>query len=452
MCIDTHDLPLQPGLAIDEIEKRLMASAERYQREERRLSYYLLDVQTRNLFFERGFSSIYDFAMELVGLSRRKTQYLLFIARKLAKLPAIADAFDTGEIGWTKVREILKVATPDTQGEWLDKANKLKNRELEKLVRKQAPSEAFATLRISLPEGMMNLWVECETIAERDAESELEPWQVLEQMMAEYLSTYAASTKELLSARQETEDEKGIVWEVRQQVVDRDDGQCQFPGCSMRAQLGLHHIQFRSRGGDHSPENLITLCAAHHTLVHQHICGVKGQAPNNLTWKGPFLDKWSSGPEQKDPKKDNEVLVRTVETEDTENLEPLPSETSVEEGDPRTSITSAQDEDKNQDDKQDWATKEVAAIFDGPGLSRNKEELTIWSHDVFSDWCDQKRREIRKKRRFGKGYQKPLPELDKRGGREHVFAEKTNAHPKKDVQMVPGMRHSREESPRPEPV
>ena len=85
MCCLDSELSLEPGLDIQEIEKRLVATAARYDREERYIAYYLLEVENRNL---------------------------------------------------------------------------------------------------------------CEEIAERQAEQTLEPWQVLEQMMAEYLSTYAAAEKE----------------------------------------------------------------------------------------------------------------------------------------------------------------------------------------------------------------------------------------------------------------
>lgn len=34
--------------------------------------------------------------------------------------------------------------------------------------------------------------------------------------------------------------------------------------------LHLHHINYRSAGGDHSSDNLITLCGQHHELVHSN--------------------------------------------------------------------------------------------------------------------------------------------------------------------------------------
>ncbi|HYB76754.1 MAG TPA: HNH endonuclease [Candidatus Bathyarchaeia archaeon] len=50
------------------------------------------------------------------------------------------------------------------------------------------------------------------------------------------------------------------------QVLERDNWRCQ--ACGGMSNLEVHHIDFRSRGGDDSEENLITLCAACHT--HRH--------------------------------------------------------------------------------------------------------------------------------------------------------------------------------------
>lgn len=56
---------------------------------------------------------------------------------------------------------------------------------------------------------------------------------------------------------------------VRQQVLDRDNRQCQVCGTTRENALQLHHIQYRSHGGSHEQWNLVTLCATHHDAVHQ---------------------------------------------------------------------------------------------------------------------------------------------------------------------------------------
>jgi 5-methylcytosine-specific restriction endonuclease McrA len=53
---------------------------------------------------------------------------------------------------------------------------------------------------------------------------------------------------------------------LRQQVLRRDGWRCQF--CGARANLEVHHQQFRSHYGNDSEENLITLCASCHEQKH----------------------------------------------------------------------------------------------------------------------------------------------------------------------------------------
>jgi hypothetical protein len=69
-------------------------------------------------------------------------------------------------------------------------------------------------------------------------------------------------------------------------ILERDEYRCQAPGCSSRRNLEVHHIVFRSRGGDDDPANRITLCHAHHRRgVHEGTLRVRGRAPGDLTWR-----------------------------------------------------------------------------------------------------------------------------------------------------------------------
>lgn len=54
--------------------------------------------------------------------------------------------------------------------------------------------------------------------------------------------------------------------QVREEVTKRDRGRCRY--CNTRSRTHIHHIIYRSGGGKHVAENLITLCADHHDLVH----------------------------------------------------------------------------------------------------------------------------------------------------------------------------------------
>jgi hypothetical protein len=51
---------------------------------------------------------------------------------------------------------------------------------------------------------------------------------------------------------------------VLRRILDRDGWQCAAPECTQRKNLQVHHLRYRSRGGDDRDENRITLCAFHH--------------------------------------------------------------------------------------------------------------------------------------------------------------------------------------------
>ena len=53
---------------------------------------------------------------------------------------------------------------------------------------------------------------------------------------------------------------------LRQQILRRDGWRCQ--SCGTISNLEVHHKEFRSRLGNDSEENLITLCTECHAGMH----------------------------------------------------------------------------------------------------------------------------------------------------------------------------------------
>lgn len=63
-------------------------------------------------------------------------------------------------------------------------------------------------------------------------------------------------------------------------VFDRDGWKCRR--CRLRERLHGHHIVFRSKGGEDTTENLITLCNDCHDGVHSRVPGARlVLLPNN---------------------------------------------------------------------------------------------------------------------------------------------------------------------------
>ena len=66
---------------------------------------------------------------------------------------------------------------------------------------------------------------------------------------------------------------------LRRAVLARDDG-CTIDGCTSTYRLEVHHIIPMSKGGDHTPDNLTTLCWwHHHVAVHRRGMRIDPQSP-----------------------------------------------------------------------------------------------------------------------------------------------------------------------------
>ncbi len=64
---------------------------------------------------------------------------------------------------------------------------------------------------------------------------------------------------------------------LREVVLNRDGNHCQVSGCPSRVTLHVHHQTPVSKGGEHVPNNLVSLCDFHHALEpdegHERIWG-----------------------------------------------------------------------------------------------------------------------------------------------------------------------------------
>ena len=95
--------------------------------------------------------------------------------------------------------------------------------------------------------------------------------------------------------------------EIRRQVYARDHGCCRAYGTPVKLRSDnpmlvahAHHIKFRSAGGEDTLDNLATLSARAHYLIHQHLLECEGDANGTLTFtlrdgeSGAVLERWES--------------------------------------------------------------------------------------------------------------------------------------------------------------
>ncbi len=84
------------------------------------LGAWLLAIERTRAYQSAGFRSTVAFAIVRLGVEPPKASNLLRIMGVLEQLPDLSRAFQSGEVGYAKMREITRVASPETELAWLE--------------------------------------------------------------------------------------------------------------------------------------------------------------------------------------------------------------------------------------------------------------------------------------------------------------------------------------------
>ena len=266
-----------------------------------------------------GLGSFAEYSERVLGHTPRVTEERLRVARALQDLPALAEALETGSLCWTAVRELTRVATPQTERQWLAAARKRPVREIERLVSglprgaepgdRKDPEALKHALHFNVRPETLALFREAADRLRREAGEVLEDDALLLAMARRILggpedpgrANYQVAVTVCSSCGQGSIDAAGEAIPVSPDVVSmatcdaqrldirpqggeapratqeippkvrrlvrRRDRCCVVPGCRNR-DCDIHHLRPRSEGIDHSPANLVLLCGAHHRAIH----------------------------------------------------------------------------------------------------------------------------------------------------------------------------------------
>jgi hypothetical protein len=311
-----------------ELDRRLRRAARLEQRLMAELAPGLLDVARGRLHRAMGFAALDGWARERLGMSPRKAQALLRLARAGEVCPALREAFAAGHLSWRQAHVLvalvlLEHSLPHRRA-WIERAARVSLRRLEdevafaldhdvldphacaramdsaraRLTSPEATSaptlaelladphacarfrgRGRATERVRLffcaPRGVSQLFRATLATMQRRIERRegrtASPSEALEAMLDHALASWTA-----LSALHPRE----------HFVFVRDGFRCTVPGCSSYRELQAHHIWWRSAGGGDEERNLVTLCAFHHLRgVHARTICVTGRAPEELLFE-----------------------------------------------------------------------------------------------------------------------------------------------------------------------
>ncbi len=95
----------------------------------------LPEIFRRKIYLQKHFSSIYEFAAKLGGVSKEQVDTVLRLDRKFEEMPVLKNALTEGEISISKISRIASIATKENQSELTEKAKILPKSALEVFVK-----------------------------------------------------------------------------------------------------------------------------------------------------------------------------------------------------------------------------------------------------------------------------------------------------------------------------
>ena len=323
----THVGPTGDPLADARELHRQLVSVRRAERGmQHRIAVLLTEMADGGLFRLLGYISVEQYADHVLEIDFRKARDLLRVGRSLSELPALNEALASGDVDWTKAREIVRVATHDTDRAWTDRAKSESARVIERDVsiahRGDAPPEgnpdplkkpartrvtfemetadaemlraALAVLRhqadlnaTELEDGALLAAmarrvihqaepVDCPTGERyqivlhecvRCREMETPASEVSDTIAAE--SACDAVIVEMRPGPNQGHATRAIAPALRRKLEFRANGNCEIPDCVCKLWLDIHHVDGWAQTKTHPPDRLLVVCSAHHRAIHE---------------------------------------------------------------------------------------------------------------------------------------------------------------------------------------
>lgn len=123
------------------LHQQIRALRKQQTRSEAQLALLLARFMAVKGYAELGFASIRDYADACLGLTPRMTMDYVRIGRALVELPVLRAAFEAAELGFAKVRELVRVVDADTEAEWVDYAADVTCKDLDIAVSGSKPGD-----------------------------------------------------------------------------------------------------------------------------------------------------------------------------------------------------------------------------------------------------------------------------------------------------------------------
>jgi hypothetical protein len=310
-----------------DVDRQLRRAARRRARLDHEELVLIREAIAVQIWRPLGMVSMRDYLEQVFGYGPTVASERIRVAEALDAMPALDAALDGSVLPYSAVREISRIATRATEGEWVDACRGKNLRQIEELLAEREPGDrpssprkphvGLRDVRWKVKPGTYAKLRQLRQTIESACGERLDDDAIVDAMCDAVLAggvraaerarhqisvnvcracgvarQSAAGVDIALSAaeveRAECDaarmDERGHVKQdiapaTRKLVLRRDGDRCTVPGCRSSQFIELHHIVPRAEGGGHEPENLTMLCGAHHDARHSGRLRIRGRAP-----------------------------------------------------------------------------------------------------------------------------------------------------------------------------
>ncbi len=275
------------------LHEKALTCAKNYKRCELELLNILGLIDQDNTYLAFGVSSLFRYCVEILKLSEADTMKFIQVTRKAALIPELKTAIENGDITTTKAARISSVITPGNHLQWIETAKLSTHRELEREVASANPvphtvhkikpldaeySELKLTISKELQQKLEQVQKILNTSSIHDAlEKSLDhilkkkdPLAKAERSLNNLHRTCDVAKVVTSSLVTTNKNSRVLPAHTKHKVFLRDRGRCTFKNCGSDRFIQIHHRKPVSQGGTHELTNLMTLCHAHHRMLHAH--------------------------------------------------------------------------------------------------------------------------------------------------------------------------------------
>ena len=278
----------------------------------RKCALLLPEIEEKQVWRRKGFSSIHEYAAKLAGMSRYAVDDALRILRRIEDKPVLREL--VAEVGINRVRSVVAIATQETQEFWAKKVKTMSKHTLATYVHdyrlefgpgpESQPVKVNISLKLKpdLAKRLEKLKTEgdIEVLLERfldQVEAEASQGPVREQkeqahgLTMESVSLPAdikaqqpitkpqAATKSPVTKPQPVAtSSRYIPAAIKRYVINKYYGLCAYKTCKHPYKI-LHHTQRFALEKVHDPDRLMPLCKEHERIAHQGLIAHEEAAP-----------------------------------------------------------------------------------------------------------------------------------------------------------------------------